>query len=510
MLQKDGYKADHRRQYAPGITRVYTNQTPRTTKYLPKIDGTDNKVVVLGHTYFIKHYLLGELNRTFFKVPKEKAVGRYKRVMDAYLGKGSIDTAHIEALHDLGYMPITIRAIDEGNVIPAGVASLTIENTLPDFFWVTNFLETIASCMTWMMSNNATIARKFRVLMQKYARETGADDNFVQFQGHDFSFRGMSSPQSAEMSGFAHLTSFVGTDTIPALSFAEDYYGANLDAELVGCSVAATEHSVMCSYGKDGEIATFKHLLTKVYPSGILSVVSDTWDYWAVITEFLPQLKDVILARTGGPVGDKLVLRPDSGDPYRIVCGYFRHEVDFANGKIIVKDTSEAITQAEYNGSIECLWQIFGGKVNKAGYKELDPHIGLIYGDSINLTRCNDILSGLKKKGFASTNVVFGIGSYTYQMQTRDCCGYAFKATDITVNGEDRPIFKDPKTGDGMKKSARGKLVVLKNAAGEYVMVDGVTAEVAATGELKEVYRDGVLLRESTLAEIRERIKNSL
>ena len=491
---KDGYKTNHNVQYVPGITRVYTNQCARSVKYMPRIAGTDDKIVVLGMTYFIKWYLQDLMQNTFFSIPKEVAIKNYQRLMDAYLGKGSIKTTHIEALHDLGYVPITIRALDEGTVINAGIPFMTIENTLPEFFWVTNFLETIASSMTWMMVNNATLARKYKTIMLNYAEMTGGDKNFVPFQGHDFSFRGMSSPQSAEMSGFAHLTSFVGTDTVPALSFAEQYYGANLDTELVGCSVPASEHSIACSYGKDNEFEYFKHLITNVYPNGIVSLVSDSYDFWAVLTDFMPRLKDIILARKGGPVGDKVVIRPDSGDPVKIVVG----------------DPDAPVGSPEHKGSIQVLWEVFGGTVNEKGFKVLDSHIGLIYGDAINLQRCKDILEGLAKKGFASTNLVFGLGSFGYQLNSRDNLSQAFKATSITVNGEERAIFKDPKTDNGTKKSAKGNLVVLKNAEGEYVLVDGVSQEVAKTGELKEVFRDGKLLRESSLSEIRARITASI
>lgn len=490
----DGYKVGHKDQYVPGITRVNTNQTPRSVKYLPKIAGTDDKIVVLGHTYFVKWYLVDLMNRTFFSVPREVAVKRYQRLMDSYLGKGAVNTDHIGALHDLGFVPVSIRALDEGTVINAGVPFMTLENTLPEFFWITNYLETIASNLTWMMTNNATIARKYKTLMLNYAKATGGDVNFVPFQGHDFSFRGMSSPQSAEMSGLAHLTSFVGTDTIPALEFAETYYGADLEKELVGASVAATEHSVMCSYGKTSEFDCFKHLITKVYPNGIVSIVADTFDFWGVLTDFLPRLKDVILARKGGPIGDKVVIRPDSGDPVKIVVG----DPDAPEGS------------PENLGAIQCLWNVFGGTINEKGFKVLDPHIGLIYGDSITLQRCKDILEGLKAKGFASTNIVFGVGSYTYQYQTRDTLSQAFKATSITVDGVDQAIFKEPKTDGGTKKSAKGNLVVLKNADGEYVLVDGVSRETALTGELKEVFRDGKILRESTLAQIRARVNDSI
>ena len=200
---------------------------------------------------------------------------------------------------------------------------------------------------------------------------------------------------------------------------------------MIGGSVPATEHSVMCMGTKDNEIGTFERLITELYPTGIVSIVSDTWDFWQVITEYLPQLKSRIVARDG-----KVVIRPDSGDPVKIIVG----------------DKDAVPGSPEYKGAIECMWEVFGGTVTEKGYKLLDSHIGLIYGDSITLQRQEAILGGLKEKGFASFNVVLGIGSFTYEYVTRDTYGFAMKATYGEVNGEPRNIFKDPKTDDGTKK----------------------------------------------------------
>ena len=271
---------------------------------------------------------------------------------------------------------------------------------------------------------------------------------FVQWQGHDFSFRGMSSLESALLSGMGHLLSFTGTDSIPAIDGLEQYYNANAEEELIGGSVAATEHSVMCSGSKDGELETFKRLITEVYPNGIVSIVSDTWDLWKVCTEYLAELKEIVLQRNG-----KVVIRPDSGDPVKIICG-----------------DADGATDAERKGVVELLWDIFGGTTTDKGYKLLDSHIGAIYGDSINLERAEAICEGLKQKGFAS-QLVFGIGSYTYQYNTRDTFGLAMKATYVEINNEGLEIFKNPITDDGTKKSATGLLQV-KKENGKYVLYD--------------------------------------
>jgi len=358
----------------------------------------------------------------------------------------------------------------------------TIKNTLSDFFWITNFLETILSCVIWMPCTSATIARQYRKILDGFAEKTGGDPELVNWQGHDFSFRGMAGLEAAMMSGAGHLLSFTGTDSIPSIDFLEEYYGADVEKELVGGTVSATEHSVMCMGTQNDEIGTFRRLVTETYPAGIVSIVSDTWDYWKVITEYIPVLKKEILARDG-----KVVIRPDSGDPIKIICG----------------DPDATPGSPAFKGSVECLWEIFGGTTTDKGYNLLDQHIGLIYGDSITIERCTAICEQLEAKGFASTNVVFGIGSYTYQYVTRDTFGFAMKATYGEVNGEGRPIFKDPKTDDGTKKSAKGLLKLTRDAAGELQMEEMVSAKEEQEGLLETVYKDGKLTKECTLAGIR-------
>jgi nicotinamide phosphoribosyltransferase len=301
----------------------------------------------------------------------------------------------------------------------------------------------------------------------------------------------MSGVYDAAESSFGHLLSFFGTDTIPAIDYAEDYYLADSNTELVGGSVFATEHSVMCMGGKDDEIKTFRRLVKDLYPSGIVSIVSDTWNLWDVLTVYAPVLKDDILARIPDALGNaKVVFRPDSGDPVKIILG---------------NPDAEPGTP-EHKGAIECLWEVFGGDVNDKGYKTLNPRVGLIYGDSITLERQEAILSGLVAKGFTSANVVLGIGSYTYQYITRDTFGMAMKATWGVVNGEARELFKDPITDGGTKKSAKGLLRVEKEN-GKYVLYDQQTPEQETEGLLQTVFLNGVVHRQQSLAEIRTHLE---
>lgn len=478
LLLTDGYKVDHRRQYPDKTTLVYSNWTPRKSR----IEGLD-EVVFFGLQYFIKKYIIHDFDTYFFKQPKEEVVKKYARRINNYLGENQVGTKHIEDLHDLGYIPMVFKALPEGASVPLRVPMFTMYNTIPEFFWLTNYFETLLSAVIWLPCNSATIAREYRKVLDKYADETSSVPDFVNWQGHDFSMRGMGGIEAAVTSAAGHLLSFTGSDTIPAIDFFEEYYNADSDTELIAGSVAATEHSVMCMGTTEGECETFKRLITEVYPKGIVSIVSYTWDLWKVLTDYLPRLKQDIIAREG-----KVVIRPDSGDPVDIICGN-------PNGK----------NEQEKKGVIELLWDVFGGTTNTKGYKELIPQIGAIYGDSITVARATQICERLKAKGFASTNVVLGIGSFTYQYNTRDTFGFAMKATYGEVDGEGRAIFKDPITDDGTKKSAKG-LMKIDVVDGLYQLTDNVSWEEEKQGELKEVFRDGKLLADQSLSDIRARV----
>ncbi len=473
LLLADYYKTEHHNMYPKGTTKIYSNLTARKSR----IRGVDS-VVFFGLQHFVFEYLMKKFDKEFFERDLDEVIYEYKQHIP-------VDTAHIEALHKLGYLPIKIKAVDEGTIVPVGVPMLTITNTLPEFYWLTNYLETLISCMLWQPITSATIAHEYKKLLTKWAEKTG-DPSFVQWQGHDFSMRGMSSVESAVLSGMGHLLSFTGTDTIPAIYQLQESYNAK---GLIGASVPATEHSVMCMGTKEDEIGTFKALLDK-YPSGILSVVSDTWDLWKVLTEYLPALKEQILSRDG-----KLVIRPDSGDPVDILCGH----------ELFGKDADQPNAISISKGVIELLWDAFGGTVNKKGYKVLDSHVGAIYGDSITLDRAKEICERLERKGFATTNVVLGIGSYTYQYNTRDTFGMAIKATYGEVNGEPLEIWKDPITDDGTKKSKKGLLRVVESD-GKIVVFDQQNAAEENTGLLTEVFVDGAITKYISLNEIREKL----
>lgn len=497
ILLVDTYKIHHNLMYPPGTTLIYSNFTPRKSR-IPGID----KVVVFGIQYLIKEYLIRCFNEEFFTKDIDAIIAEYNEHLP-------VNADHFRALHKLGYLPIQIKALEEGTLCPIGVPVLTIKNTLPEFYWLTNYLETLISAATWQAITSATIAYEYKKLLDGFALETTGSTAGVEWTAHDFSMRGMSSVESAIVSGMGHLLSFTGSDNIPAIYGHKKYYSGK---GLIGASVPATEHSVMCMYGKDDEIGTFKHLLD-TYPTGLLSVVSDTWNLWDVLTKYLPELKDQIMKRDG-----KLVIRPDSGDPVDILCGTIQSLGTKEEWATTLK-TGRERTPIE-KGVIELLWDIFGGAVNEQGYKQLDSHIGAIYGDSITLDRARQICDRLKSKGFASTNVVFGVGSYTYQYNTRDTFGFAMKATYGEVlpivdssnprwmKPEGREIWKDPITDDGTKKSKKGLLRVvpcLIEDVGDVRLIveDQQSWSQENTGALVTVFLDGKLTRETTLDQIR-------
>lgn len=800
----DFYKVSHADQYPKDTEVIYSNLTARSSR----IDGI-SEVIFFGLQYFIKEYLQNQFQTYFFGLHDQlfdKLLRNYKNRLDCALG-GDHDVSRWRDLKNLGYLPLEIKALPEGAMVPLRVPLLTVRNTRSEFFWLGQWVETLLSNVIWKPITTATIAYQYRKLFDDYAKETSDIPEFTSWQGHDFSFRGMSSVDDAAAGGAGHLLSFTGTDTIHSIDFLERYYVADASQEVIGQSVPATEHSVMTVFGEDGEFEMFRRLITEVYPSGIISIVSDSYNLWRVLTEYLPSLKEEINNRDG-----KVVIRPDCYDeqtqiltpqgwkyfkylteddevaqvlddgsyefikPLRIINQYYNgpmyhfkdhhgkldlvvtpnhrmvyerngqlrieeadsfkpgawgknflrsartidkgrnitplerlqiafqadgsylskgenyirfsfsksrkinrlkdilHECDLSykiyplkdgrvefnikydankisknfdwvdisdlcsnwccefieelshwdsnirnegrikfdttnksvidtveliaisagfgilisvyednrkehfsdvytayilmdnkiggqsqnkyreyysgnvycvqvpSGKVLVKRNrctlvsgnsgdpvsiicgsndnvlDDSDVQPEELGVVQLLWNIFGGTINSKGYKQLNPKVGAIYGDSITLERGKAICEGLKQTGYASTNMIFGIGSFTYQYVTRDTFGLAFKATAIRRNGVWHEMFKNPITDNGMKKSARGLLMVLPETTtngqtgtvdlSNYKLRENVTEEeeASAWNMLQPVFRDGRLLKEYTLKEIRQRL----
>lgn len=653
----DGYKVGHLPMFPKGAEHTYGNLTARGDRlFLKSVSASsfwDHKVVWVGLQGVLKE-LIELWDESFFRKPKADVLARFARRMRTYLGEGKVATDALGQLHDLGYLPITVQALAEGSRVNMNIPLYVIYNTDPAFYWLTNYLETSMSANIWKMVTNATIAYEYRRVLEHWSEATGVGTDFVPFQGHDFSYRGVGGIEDGGRSSFPHLVSFAGTDTIPAIDYAEDYYNANSDEELIGASIPATEHAVAtanilsnlkaamqadynkygpCDMTREGyaemrlqaEEDFIRRLITEVYPTGGISIVSDSFDFWGVVGKVLPNLKSEIFARQVDSNGlAKVVVRPDSGDPVEIICGvevlsveeakelfkgnggeaapfyyrvpansqdshapdrifyaspisgvlrhrtwkelddalrieagtdtWFKFEAltsklriysstDFPHGfEMLSQGLFEDLQQAlgflrvydisvyaddvkvvgQYTieereltiqelGAVEALWNIFGGVRNDAGYRTLDSHIGLIYGDSITVQRTEEIMRRLANKKFAANNVVLGIGSYTYQYNTRDTFGQAIKGTAIQVNGEVVDLYKAPATeGDTNKKSAKGFLRVDQTTEGNYVLAQeqDLNFDTLAdnSGDLDLVLVNGKFLREHTLAELRARL----
>ena len=482
----DFYKTSHHNQYPKDTEFLYSTLVPRSNKYLPTVD----RVVSVNITGFLKKYFVDYFNKFFFERPEEEVVQEYCEFIKRTL-RVDDNGRHIRKLHKLAYLPIRVKAIPEGRSVPIGIPNLTIENTHKEFAWLTNYLETLLSCSLWSPITSASIARQYRIIGEKYAAKTCDNNGHVSFQFHDFSMRGMSSLESAQISGLGHLIYFDGTDNIPAITYADKYYSGKTAKDWNPTSIPATEHSVMCTLlakqetlgkGRD-ETESYRYLIEDVYPTGFVSIVSDTYDFWHNVSVVIPSLKEEIMKRDG-----RVVLRPDSGNPVDIICGTVK------NGG----------TTPEEKGLIELLWDEFGGTINSKGYKVLDPHIGAIYGDSITLERAELIFSGLEEKGFASSNIVMGVGSYSYQGNTRDSLGFAIKATSVTQGGVEYPIQKDPKTDPG-KKSFRGRVKVVNDKCIDNMSSTGDYSD----DELEVMFENGIVshvdigtIRKRALSEI--------
>lgn len=539
LLGTDVYKMGHMEMYAPGTTKVYSYLTARTDKNF-------DKTVFFGLQYYSKEYLsvklTPEMGEEFL---------RYRKMI---LGSNSPAVEkQIRDLCQLGYFPLEIKAVEEGTVMPVKNVLMTITNTHPDFYWVVGFVESLILKL-WYPITVASCCFKYRTIVNKAFDETVSDDMMFlkDFTVHDFGYRGDASEEGAGISGAAHLISFIGSDTVPALPFVEYYYNADTTG-LVMASVPASEHSVMCSFGREDEFGAFENML-KLYPSGIVSIVSDTFDVYRVLTEFAERLKPQILARDG-----KVVFRPDSGNPETIICGdinefdtlskaieSYKDEVyngqphgerytDAPEEKIVYIKTenkyyklksdiewnrydkqyyfiedvsikSEETTPTNANkGAIRLLDEMFGHTINDKGYKVLNPKIGLIYGDGMYLDRYQRTLDKLKSMGYAASNLVIGVGGIL-RNHSRDTLGFAIKATYVEVSGEAREIEKDPVT-DKKKKSHKGLLSLSQDDDMNYCTIDQCQPHQEQSGLLKTVFKNGELINETTFAEIKNRVR---
>ena len=482
LLLLDFYKTTHGEQYPKGTTKIVSYFTPR----MSRLKGED-KLVMFGLQGFIKEYLIESFDKNFFGRPKDEVMQEYKRIIDNTLGKNIVDYSRIEKLHDLGYLPIEIKALDEGTRVPTKVPMFEISNTHPEFTWLVNTLETALSCSLWHPMISANVGHMYRQIVNKYYDISVEDDVPRGRALGDFSMRGQESCESAIKSSAAFCLSFLNTATVPAIMWLENNYNCDCEKDDVAFGAISTEHSVMNSnFAVDGdEITMVKRLLNDIYPNNGFSMVSDSYDYWNMVDSIIPECKEDIL-RHGGYIG----IRGDSGNPIKI--------------------TTETVFR---------LWNTFGGTINSKGYKVLDSHIKVIYGDSITPQRAESIYKILVENGFACNNVILGVGSFSMQCLeqddllqpfTRDTFGIAIKATYCEVDGKPIQIFKDPKTDSGnFKKSQKGCCVVYDVDDIGMVCQDGLNWECVNNDKdnlLKSIFKNGKIIKEQSLQDIRDRL----
>ena len=444
MLYSDSYKQCHPLMYPDNQETLVSYLTPRKAmnEHFPKM-------VVWGIHPFIED--IKRAFNEFFSYPLSRVMGEYDHYIGAHLGIGNVARDRIIELHELGYLPLEIRALPEGTVVNMGIPMVEMRNTHPRFAWVVQWVECLLQTEVWPMCAYATVGWEYHKVAKKYYEMTapGADPFMAMA---DFGFRGMSCLEDATRCSASWLLSFNKTSTIPALPYLDDYYDAHCAENKIGLGAVSTEHSVMAAnYAIDGDEITFvKRMLTEIYPDTSFSMVSDTYDYWNMVNNIIPACKKEILTHNG-----KLLVRPDSGDMVSITIG-----------------------------TIQKFWETFGGTINEAGYKVLDPHIGMIYGDGCTLNKVTEIYETLAQLGFAATNVVFGVGAFCFHalfdpsnkftVLTRDTWGMAMKATHGVFGGQSVPIFKDPKTDvGGLKKSQKGCCMVSLQTDGTYICNDG-------------------------------------
>lgn len=483
MLLIDFYKAVHAEMLPAKITKSVSYFTPRMSRVRMW-----NKVVMFGLQGFVKTYLIDYFNERFFERPIDEVISEYERIMDASLGKGVYGLQKIKDLHTLGYLPIEIWALPEGTKVPMHVPMFCITNTHDDFAWLPQALESLISAEAWHPMLAATVGATYRDIVNKFYDET-CDDSVSRNKAlGSFDFRGEECTDSAIKAAAGWCLSFVNTATVPVIPYLEKLYNCDCTKESVAFGSPSTEHAVMCSnYAVDGdEITLLKRLLTEIYPDTSFSAVLDSYDYWNVIDNVLPQIKPEIMTHNGC-----MLMRGDSGDCIEVVT------------KTVFK-----------------LWDEFGGTINSKGYKVLDPHVKAIYGDSITIQRCERIYEILKDNGFAASNVALGVGSFSFQCVeedgilkpfTRDTFSSCIKATYCEIDHKPYPIFKNPKEG-GFKKSQKGCCLVYKDDSGKLCYKDEYTWKEASCNskqELKAIFRNSELLIDDSLANIRNRLHNN-
>jgi nicotinamide phosphoribosyltransferase len=465
ILLADAYKYAHHKFYYPGTTQIYS--------YLESRGGMFDETIFFGLQYFLKEYLQGQ---AFTQQDIDEADGFLKQVF----GRNDVfDRSKFQYILDKydGHLPVKIKAVAEGTAVPTSNVLLTIENTDPECYWLTNFLETLLM-QVWYPCTVATLSNQIRKVVTQFYSETATEgaEAGIDFVLNDFGFRGVSSVESAKIGGAAHLINFNGSDNLAGSGMAINYY----DAEKVyGLSIPATEHSICTLLGRDSELEIFKHVL-RSFPTGTIACVSDSYNIFKACREYWGgELKEEILNREG-----TLVIRPDSGDPIRTLLEIFG-----------------------------ILFETFGFTTNPKGYKVLPPQVRVIQGDGVNYAEIINIYNALKENGISAENLVLGMGGALLQKVDRDTQKFALKCSSAVINGKEVAVEKSPTEMNAQgnitasfKKSKGGRLKLVK--------INGIFKTVNEqehldlADQLHTVFENGELVNTITFEQVRKNANN--
>jgi nicotinamide phosphoribosyltransferase len=453
VLQTDSYKFTHWKQYPPGTQYVYS--------YLESRGGMFSQTVFFGLQYYLLKYLCGS-------VVTEEDVMEAREFVDRHIGAGMFNVkGWMHIVRNLGgRLPVEIKAVPEGSSVSVQNVLMTIENTDPACYWLTNYLETLL-LKVWYPITVATLSQGIRKVILDALHRSG-DPALIDFKLHDFGYRGVSSEETAGIGAAAHLINFKGTDTVAGIRVLQQFYQSQ---EMEGFSIPAAEHSTITAWGRENEDQAYENMLTQ-FPQGLVAVVSDSYNVYEACEKLWGTLlREKVEGRQG-----TLVVRPDSGKPREVVL------------KVL-----------------DILGTKFGYETNAKGYRVLNPKVRVIQGDGVNYWTIQDALTAMNRAGWSADNITFGMGGALLQQLNRDTQQFAFKCSNVTVNGEDRDVFKDPVEGHD-KASKRGRLALhLKD--GKWSTVRSRRGVDDPEDRLKPVFRDGELLVEQSVAEVRRRAR---
>ena len=449
LLRTDSYKASHWLQYPLGARRVHS--------YIESRGGSFPATVFFGLQAYLKEYLSRRVSRddveeataifSVHGVPFNRE--GWMQLVDRYDGR----------------LPVEIRAVAEGTVVPTGNALVTIENTDPDFYWLPSYLETELLRAVWYPTTVATLSASAKTIILRYLNATSDDAQAqIAFKLHDFGSRGVSSLESAALGGMAHLVNFMGTDTVVALGAARRYYGC----DMAGFSIPAAEHSTITSWGRDNEADAYRNMLTQfAKPGSIVAVVSDSYDIYNACDKIWgSELRQAVIDS-----GATVVIRPDSGEPAEVVLRV-----------------------------AQILANRFGTTTNGKGFQVLN-NVRIIQGDGVNLDSLRICLSNLYHNGFSADNIAFGMGGGLLQQVNRDTLKFAMKCSAMFVGTEWRDVYKEP-VGDASKVSKKGHFALV-DRAGQLQTMRRSADESVPGDRLETVFKDGKLLRDITFDSVR-------